>query len=156
MLQALGHRKDGTVSGEFSVRLSGRFFGVLAWSQLDELWAKLRAQPHGWFVTMSGQAVTPDSLAPFEPNQFDRFLGEVDALLRKEHREDYCGIVYVDNPEQPGFIKIYDPNNLVSSCGGAGGIPPRWVLSRIPPDPLEDAAPVPGNRLRWWQNLFGK
>jgi hypothetical protein len=145
-----------TVSGDFTARLSGRFFGVLAWRQLDELWAKLRERPQGWFVTMSGQTVSSGSPVPLEPDELVRFLGEVDALLRKEHREDYCGIVYVDDPEQPGFIKIYDPNNLGSSCGGAGGVPARWVLSRIPPDPLEDDAPVPGNRLRWWQSLFGK
>lgn len=142
------------MSGEFTARLSGRFHGVLAWQHLDALWARLRAQPEGWYVAMSGQAGT-DSTSPLAAAELDRFVGEVDVLLRREHREDYCGIVYVDNPEQPGFIKIYDPNNLGSSCGGAGGIPPRWVLSRIPPEPLEDAAPLPGNRRRWWQGLFG-
>ncbi len=145
-----------TTTGEFTARLSGRFFGVLAWRQLDDLWARLRARPEGWYVTMSGQAIAAEAVAPLAAAELDRFIGEVDVLLRKEHREDYCGIVYVDNLDQPAFIKIYDPNNLGSSCGGAGGIPPRWVLSRIPPDAVEDDAPVPGNRLRWWQGLFGK
>ncbi|MGE5466602.1 MAG: hypothetical protein ACM3Y9_04175 [Ignavibacteria bacterium] len=141
------------MTGEFTARLSGRFHGVLAWSRLDDLWARLRAAPEGWYVTMIGQPVkTP---APVSAEHFDRFIADVDALLRKDHREDYCGIVYVDDPEQPAFVKIYDPNNLGSSCGGGGGTVPRWVISRMAPEPIEDAAPLPANRLRWWQNLFG-
>ncbi|MCK7500047.1 MAG: hypothetical protein MZW92_64195 [Comamonadaceae bacterium] len=36
-----------------------------------------------------------------------------DDLLRKEHREDYCGIVYADDLRPAdACVKIYDPNNL--------------------------------------------
>lgn len=148
---------EKSISGsEFAARLNGRFHGVLAWRQLDDLWARLRTGLDGWYVSMSGQAVPESGAAPVAAAELDRFIGEVDVLLRKEHREDYCGIVYVDNPQQPEFVKIYDPNHLGSSCGGGGGVEPRWILSRIPPEPMMDAAPLPGNRLRWWQNLFGK
>lgn len=144
------------MNGEFNVRLNGRFYGVLAWRQLDELWGRLRAAPEGWYVSLTGHAPGVE-VAPVSADELGRFIEEVDALLRREHREDYCGIVYADNPEQPGFIKIYDPGNLGSSCGTQPGrVLPRWVLSRIPPDPVADDAPLPGNRLRWWQNLFGK
>ena len=141
--------------GDFAARLNGRFHGVLAWRQLDELWDKVRAAPDGWYVSLTGKAHDSE-VAPVSAGELDRFVGEVDTLLREEHREDYCGIVYVDNPEQPAFIKIYDPGNLGSSCGTQPGrVQPRWVLSRVRPDPIEDAAPLPGNRLRWWRNLFG-
>lgn len=144
------------MSGEFTARLDGRFHGVLAWRQLDDLWDRLRATPEGWYVSMSG-TTSEGPVQPASADEFGRFIDEVDALLRKEHREDYCGIVYVDDPGQPGFVKIYDPNNLGSSCGTQPGrVQPRWVLSRIPPDPVEERAPLPGNRLRWWSNLFGK
>jgi hypothetical protein len=143
------------MSGEFTARLNGRFHGVLAWSRLDELWDRLRASPEGWYVSMSGHSA-PAGPTPASAGELQRFIEEVDSLLRSDHREDYCGIVYVDNPEQPEFVKIYDPNNLGSSCGTQPGrIQPRWVLSRVPPDPIEDAGPLPGNRLRWWQKLFG-
>ncbi len=29
------------------------------------------------------------------------------------------GIVYVDDPVAPSLIKIYDPNNLGSTCGSS-------------------------------------
>ncbi|HEX8988035.1 MAG TPA: hypothetical protein VF816_08740 [Rhodocyclaceae bacterium] len=145
---------EDLTKSEFAVRLEGRFHGVLAWRQLDELWSRLRTAPDGWYVSMSGKPHEAPA-QPVSADEFDRFIEEVDALLRKEHREDYCGIVYVDAPDRPEFVKIYDPNHLGSSCGGGGGIEPRWVLSRIPPDPIEAAMPLPGNRLRWWQKLFG-
>jgi hypothetical protein len=42
------------------------------------------------------------------------FIERIDALLRAEHHESYCGIVYADDIENPRLIKIYDPNNLGS------------------------------------------
>lgn len=144
------------MSGEFAARLNGRFCGVLSWRQLDELWARLRAAPDGWYVTLSGHAPEGEA-APVSAGELERFVGEIDALLRREHDEDYCGIVYVDDPQRPAFVKIYDPGNLGTSCGTQPGrIQARWVLSRIPPDAIADAAPLPGNRRRWWANLFGK
>lgn len=143
------------MNSEFAVRMDGRFEGVLAWQQLDALWGRLRDAPDGWYVSQSGQA-PPADIAPLAVAELDRFIGELDALLRREHDEDYCGIVYVDDPQQPSFIKIYDPGNLGSSCGmQAARFQPRWILSRVRPEAIEDAAPLPANRHRWWQNLFG-
>jgi len=39
--------------------------------------------------------------------------------LRADHHESYCGIVYADDLDKPRLIKIYDPNNLGSSCGSS-------------------------------------
>ena len=92
---------------------------------------------------------------PLDADALKHFVEEMDALLRCEHEHDYCGIVYADDPAQPSLIKIFDPHNLGSSCGSCGyKIPPRWVLSRIKPTRIEDDAPLPNSRKRWWQRLF--
>lgn len=141
------------MSQEFLKRMDGSFRGMLQWADLDALWARVRANPEGWYVSLVGvepvqQAMTPAAL--------DTFITEVDSLLRREHDYSYCGIVYADDPEHPSFIKIYDPHNLGSSCGSSGvRIPPRWVLSRVPPALIVDEAPLPNSRRRWWQKLFG-
>ncbi len=83
------------------------------------------------------------------------FIAGIDTLLRAEHKEDYCGIVYADNPQAPGFIKIYDPHNLGVSCGFSDNPPlPGWVLSLIPPVDLPATRVLPQNRRRWWRKLF--
>jgi hypothetical protein len=138
----------------FRQHYNGRFYGVLRWHQLDSLWDRVRGQPDGWYVYLvnsdvPAQPATQDSLL--------RFVREVDTLLRQEHDYDYCGIVYTDSLETPAMIKIFDPNNLGASCGSSGRvIPPRWLLSRIPPEPILDEMPLPGGRKRWWQQVFGR
>ncbi len=147
----MDRERDG--EGAFRQRLlQGRFSGILRWEQLDELWARILAEPEGWYVYQVGEA-PPD--APLEAEALRRFVAEVDALLRREHGEDYCGIVYADDREHPTLVKIYDPNNLGSSCGSSGRfIPPRWVLSRVPPEAIEEPV-TPMGRRRWWRRLWG-
>lgn len=141
------------MSQEFLERMDGSFRGMLKWTDLDALWASVRANPEGWYASLVG--VEP-AQQPMTPAALDAFITEVDSLLRREHAHDYCGIVYADDPKHPSFIKIYDPHNLGSSCGSSGRrIPPRWVLSRLPPALIVDEAPLPGSRRRWWQKLFG-
>ena len=141
------------MTDEFSTRLNGSFTGILRWPALDALWASVRGQPVGWYASLAGEAPPQ---APLEPEALLRFIDELDALLHREHDHDYCGIVYADDPAQPTLIKVYDPHNLGSSCGCSGArIPPRWVLSRLPPAAIVDDAPLPGARRRWWQRLFG-
>lgn len=139
-------------ASEFSRRLSGRFYGVIRWQDLDALWRKVQAEPEGWYASLAG---LPPPDAPLTADALPRFIAEVDGLLRREHTEDYCGIVYADDLEVPGFIKIYDPNSLGSSCGMHGGAyPPRWLLTRLRPEHVADDAPLPNARKRWWQALF--
>jgi hypothetical protein len=138
----------------FSQLLGGRFHGIIRWQDLDALWQRTRIEPAGWYASLVGE---PPPEAPLAPAQFEGLVGEIDALLRREHDEDYCGIVYVDDPSQPSLIKIYDPGNLGSSCGThSGAHPPRWVLSRLRPEALHDSAPLPGGRKRWWQRILGQ
>lgn len=130
----------------------GSFTSTMRWPDLDELWRRLSESPHGWYIYAVGQDL-PTSPAP--EGDFLRFLVEIRALLESEHEQDYCGIVYADDLQAPGMVKIYDPNNLGVSCGYSDNPPlPGWVLSRIPPLELEPNQPLPGNRRRWWQRLF--
>lgn len=138
----------------FLADFRGVFYGIRSWEQLDAFWARLRADAGGaWYVYAIGE---PPPTAPATAEQVLTFIGEIDRLLRAEHDEDYCGIVYADDRERPGFVKIFDPNNLGTSCGSSEIPPlPGWILSKIPPIDLPAALPQPGNRRRWWRRLFG-
>ena len=139
---------------DYLAAFGGGFHGILRWPQLDGLWARLQARAgDGWYVYAVGE---PPPDAPVSAQVFRRFISEMDALLRKDHDEDYCGVVYVDDPASPAFVKIYDPNHLGSSCGSSGLLVlPGWTLSLLPPVDLPRALPQTGSRRRWWQRLFG-
>ncbi len=129
----------------------GSFTSALRWPQLDALWQQVRAQPQGWFLYAVGEQ---PPAAPADPEHLLRFIDEIDQLLRREHDEDYCGIVYADDLVSPTMVKIYDPHNLGVTCGYSDNPPlPGWVLSRLAPVDLE-AARQPAGRRRWWQRLF--
>jgi hypothetical protein len=132
----------------------GSFRGILQWEQLDRLWDAVRAQAQrGWYIYAIGEE---PPRTPADPERLESFLREIDALLRREHEEDYCGIVYADNPEQPALVKIFDPNNLGVVCGYSDNPPlPGWVLSAQPPCELKARQPVTGARRRWWRRLLG-
>lgn len=131
----------------------GSFQGILRWPQLDELWQSVLAQAEsGWYLYAVGDAVPTRAANQAEVQHFVR---EIDTLLRKEHAEDYCGIVYVDNLQRPSLIKIFDPHNLGTMCGSKGHQPlPAWIISKLKPIDLPHTVPVPRNRQRWWQQLF--
>ena len=131
----------------------GSFAGVLRWPQLDALWEKVLADTsEGWYVYAVGEE-PPTTMLHGEA--LKKVVYELDGLLHQEHEEDYCGIVYTDSMQEPSFIKVFDPNNLGSTCGSSGNPPlPGWILSKIQPINLPAAMPQPGNRRRWWQKLF--
>ncbi len=138
---------------EFRAAFKGSFSGILRWEQLDRFWQHLRADAAGdWFLYAVGEA--PPTVT-VKSEEMLRFIDEIDVLLRKEHGEDYCGVVYVDDIESPSFVKIFDPNNLGVSCGYSDNPPlPGWILSKLQPADLRAQMPLPGNRRRWWQRLF--
>ena len=122
-------------------------------SDLDALWDTLRDMNQGqWYVYHVGE---PPPVTATSRETLEHFIDEVDTLLRQEHEEDYCGIVYADNLQQPSMIKIFDPNNLGVTCGYSEHPPlPGWVLSIHEPEDLPRAFPPPANRKRWWQKIF--
>lgn len=138
----------------FLEKFQGRLAGILRWDQLDELWQTIQsAKTDDWYVYHIGE---PPPQTSCNPEQFHHFVQEIDKLLRHDHQEDYCGIVYVDDKTEPEFVKIYDPNNLGHVCGSSGAPPPLpgWVLSKQQPIDLEVAMQPPGNRRKWWQKVF--
>jgi hypothetical protein len=137
----------------FETAFRGNFTGLLNWKDLDTFWEVVRNRDHaGWYVYAIGE--TPPA-APASAEQVDLFVAEIDALLRQEHREDFCGIVYTDSKSEPTLIKIFDPNNLGMQCGFSDNPPlPGWVLSRLPPVALPDKSRRPENRKRWWRRLW--
>lgn len=140
---------------QFMTQFQGPLYGVLLWPQWDELTGLLTNRSDGnWYVYYVGESVP---MAPLSSGHFQHFLGEIDELLRRDHQEEYLGIVYADDIEEPSFIKIYDPNNLGASCGSSGSqVLPGWIISRVQPVDLRAEFPNPGARRRWWQKLFSR
>lgn len=141
---------------EFQRLYTGRLWSVLAWDQLTALWQRIDPAA-GWYLVAVGVSPPPTSgMAPADAAGVRAFIERIDALLRAEHHESYCGIVYADDLENPRLIKIYDPNNLGSSCGSSKTPhPPGWIMSRLPPDEIIATRAAPENRKRWWQSLLG-
>ncbi len=142
----------GQVNGLFLQAFDGRFTAALRWAQFEALWGRLHADAAGgWYAYAVGEMPPP---APLEADDMETLLGELEALLRREHQEDYCGIVYADHLQSPGFVKIYDPNNLGSVCGSSGARTlPAWILSKLPPVELQAITP-PAGRRRWWRRFI--
>lgn len=137
----------------FLARFRGSFTGLLTWEQLDAFWDTVRRKAGaGWYIYAIGEA------APRHPRgeaEVRRFIDRVNALLREDHRESYCGIVYADSKTDPSFVKIFDPNYLGASCGSSRHPPlPGWVMSLVPPVALESRRPLPEKRRRWWRGLW--
>ncbi len=137
---------------DFGTAFYGTFYSLMSWKQLSEFWTRIDPAI-GWHLYAIGEAV-PAEVASAEDVR--RFIEEVDALLHRDHKEDYCGIVYTDDLQRPSLIKIYDPNNLGVSCGSSKNPPlPGWVMSLMPPTEMQPRGIIPGNRKRWWSSMFG-
>ncbi|WP_372524054.1 hypothetical protein [Sulfuricaulis sp.] len=137
----------------FHKAFRGTFSSLLRWQQLDEFWNVVRRNAGaGWYLYAIGAPVPAHQSSA---EDVVKFIAEIDKLLHSEHHEDYCGIVYTDSMEAPTLIKIFDPNNLGVSCGFSNNPPlPGWVMSLIPPQPIESRRPLPASRQRWWQTLW--
>ena len=138
----------------YRAAFKGRFENVLRWEQLDALWAVLQQDAAGgWYIYAVGEEPPQ---RPADEALVRSFIGEIDQLLRKEHAEDYCGVVFADSMDSPRFVKIFDPHNLGVSCGFSDNPPlPGWILSKLPPVDLEAPVNLPANRRRWWNRLIG-
>jgi hypothetical protein len=137
----------------FAAAFNGTLYSLLSWEQLNTFWQRIDPTV-GWYLYAIGE---PAPTAPAPAEEVGRFVQEIDILLRREHAEEYCGIVFADNLENPALVKIYDPHHLGTSCGSSKTPPlPGWVMSRTPPVELESTGVVPASRKRWWNALFGK
>ena len=103
-----------TDTSEFDRHYNGLLYSVMRWDQLTAFWQKVDAGA-GWYLYAVGHDVPTDVVAADKVQQFMR---ELDELLRREHHEDYCAIVYADNLDAPNFIKVLRPQ-------------PSWQLVRL-------------------------
>lgn len=134
----------------FEQGFNGSFYSVLRWHQLDKLWQKLKHNAQqGWFLYTTSTLV-PEKVATAE--EMIAFIEQLDQQLRELHREDYCGLVYVDDLHNPSFIKIYNPANFRGSCSCSPAALPGWIISRQKPQDLQalESARVKLKKKRWW------
>ncbi len=136
----------------------GKFYGILKWKQLDKLWDAVRADHKtGWYIYAIGDEPPIDLL---KGDALKSAINELDALLRREHNEDYCGIVYTDDTKIPSFIKVFDPNNIGTSCSIAKTPPlPGWIISKLVPTDLSatlltSTLKQTSKRKHWWDRLL--
>jgi hypothetical protein len=128
---------------EFQRLYTGRVWSVMGWDQLTAFWQRIDPAA-GWYLLAVGVSRPQRRLWRMPPPSAT-FIERIDALLRNEHHESYCGIVYADDLDNPRLIKIYDPNNLGSSCGSSKNPPgPGWVMSRARPTSCHPPIPAPG------------
>ena len=117
----------------------GRAAGLINWKDVDALWPLLSKQPEGWFVY---DLETGPPAAPTPAQEFAAFLPEAEDLVNTRRDRSHSGAIYLDSREAPRFIKIFDPANMGTSCGGGHEmIFPRYILSKVKPDPRP--TPVP-------------
>ncbi len=115
----------------------GRAEGLLNWADIDALWPLLARDPEGWYVY---DLETRPPETPLDTEDFMAFLAQAGALVNSRRDRSHSGAVYIDNRATPAFVKIFDPANMGTSCGGDHDmIFPRYILSRIRPD----ARPAP-------------
>ena len=138
---------------EFLEKYNGLLRGVMQWEKLEELWSTLRKhKADGWYIYAVGHEL-PEKCS--SGDEVDHFVSRMDSLLREEHDEDYCGIVYTDDFTRPTLVKIFDPHNLGVSCGSSKTPPlPGWIMSLSKPEAIGEDILVPGNRKRWWNRLW--
>jgi len=121
-----------TESQDFLKQYQGCFTNMLRWPQLEQLWQVLNNQTNKrWYLYSTNKPAPTQSSTHKE---LTAYINEVDSQLKQQHKYDYCGIVYVDEPSSPNFIKIYHPKNLGASCGTSSNRPiPGWILSTVAP-----------------------
>lgn len=145
--------KTQSKADPFYTAYRGAFTGLLKWPDLDAFWQVLEAQADkGWYIYTTAEAPPTQ---PATAEELRAFIHHIDRHLRREHAEDYCGIVYTDSKTGPAYIKIYNPNNLGVVCGiGREPIFPGWIISRLPPRPLEQLPPLQDKARPWWRRIL--
>ncbi|GEM_PF-2801762 len=150
-------------TADYDALFKGSLRGLLQWAQFEALWARLRAAPDGWYVRDFKARGIPEQ--PLSSQAFLQFLDEAEDFLRKRHREEYCGFIYLDDLEHPSFIKVFDPRKMGSACGCGGAVQPRWTISRQLPRLADDGGDTGGRNRKdteggssgggWLRRLFG-
>ncbi len=111
---------------------NGTFAGLPSWAGFDAFWARFEAAGGEWYV------FDPTGDAPEAPvADVAAILAEARACVEQVRARSFCGAVFADDLEAPSFVKVFDPYRMGGVCGGSGErVLPRWIFSRIAPDPL--------------------
>jgi len=124
----------------------GKFQGVLTWNAFDDLWQVLAASDGSWYV------YDLDGPAPQAPTELGPALHAARQMYDEVRNRSYCGTVYVDDPQAPRFVKVFDPYKMGATCGSSGErTMPRYVFSQIKPDALP--APEPPAAPGFWKRF---
>ena len=118
---------------------NGKFAGLPSWAGFDAFWKRFDAAGGDWYV------FDPSGDAPEAPvADVAEGLAEARACVEQVRARSFCGAVFADDLENPGFVKVFDPYKMGGVCGGSGNrVLPRWIFSRIAPDPLPRLPDVP-------------
>jgi len=127
--------------------------GILTWPRLDALWSQIGGAPTGWYIyELSGDTPTQ----PVEPQDLQAFLVSAKSFAQARTHGSHCGCVYVDDPDIPTFVRIFDPKNMGAACGGSGTrIYPKWTLSRLRPEALPPTPSVQPKK-GWVNAVLGR
>ncbi|CAB5495838.1 hypothetical protein THERMOT_387 [Bathymodiolus thermophilus thioautotrophic gill symbiont] len=116
---------------DYLAQFQGRFIGIMQWDDCRALFDKLSSNPNDWYVYDTSKVV-PKTVT--NTNDFLDTINNIKKIIKSEHQERYCGIVYTNDLDNPDFVKIFHPNNLGKSCGSSENPPiPQWLLSKIKP-----------------------
>ena len=135
-------------------KYKSKFYGMLHWSDLDALWRNLENRAMSqtntqWYIyDLNAQPpVTSTS-----NSELLSFVRNIDQWLRDTHQEKYCGVVYADDKENPGFIKIFHPKRMGHGvCSIAKDAPfPGWVISTLKPTDLNQPQAASAS---WWKKF---
>ena len=147
--------KSLPIESNFNELFNGKFYGVLRWQQLNHIWDVVKSDEAESRYIYEINESTPETAT--KNNDLTLKIEQIDLHLRKEHDEDYCGIVYADNLENPEFIKVFDPENLGTSCSIAKTPPlPKWIISKVKPQVLTLKKEDTNKPKRWIGKLFSK
>ena len=144
---------------DFKTIFKGKFYGVLRWPQLDQIWSKVKGDAEaGWY---SYEICKKPPAHPMQGEELINFIDEIDLTLRQKHDEGYCGIVYVDDLDSPTYIKVFDPKKMGTSCNIGTTAPlPVWVISKVIPQDLSVDDIIAKKPVRfkksWLGNIFTK
>jgi len=131
---------------DYLTAFQGRFIGIMQWNDCNVLLEKLITKPaDNWYLY---DTLSPVPQTTMSADKLVKNLTKIHNILKTEHQERYCGIVYADDLNNPSFVKIFHPNNLGKTCGSSEHPPiPQWLLSKTKPvDIMEKFAPAPKNK----------
>ena len=135
------HRRITTPMPEtpFWTLFLSRSSGILHWEDMDAFWPQMQATTGDWYVFDPSKDAP---VAPVSGADWQAALEEAQTLVYSRRELPKSGAVYVDNREDPAFIKVFDPSHMGSSCScSTEPVMPKYIFSRARPDSLPLAPP---------------